>query len=386
MKSVRIKNNELDLFLKVEQLYNHENSLSDIQRQIGLSRARISNYLKGKGYTIRRSHGSPLEILSGNCLLCGEAFSYKNLSGIRKYCNSSCWDAARGKKQEYTCECGENFSRYPSMNKGPIAYCSPECGSMYHTNKFTEEAFRCKNKFQYFRPSDKLGIYDDIYIRSRKCANYNHYFFQKGIVDERTAYAFGVILTDGGLVKHNDFYNLTLGLVDEDIVNQIAQVMDHPKVPYTYIQNNKNGSTTTVHRITIPSDRLVHDLGCIGCPPRKTDLVTYPSIPKELDRHFIRGLLDGDGSWTTRKRDNSRDLKFGCNDHLVYGVYLKLKEHLEVAPSSLEYPSDYDKKYKMTSYAVLRYSTLRARLIREFIYDGATIYGRRKKDLAYMVE
>ena len=33
-----------------------------------------------------------------------------------------------------------------------------------------------------------------------------------------------------------------------------------------------------------------------GCVEHKTDILEPPNIPKNLERHFIRGLMDGDGS------------------------------------------------------------------------------------------
>ena len=33
----------------------------------------------------------------------------------------------------------------------------------------------------------------------------------------------------------------------------------------------------------------------LGCVPRKSLIITLPSIPKNLMHHFIRGYFDGDG-------------------------------------------------------------------------------------------
>ena len=51
-------------------------------------------------------------------------------------------------------------------------------------------------------------------------------------------------------------------------------------------------------RLTICNKKICEDLIKLGCTPRKSLTLTFPSeeqVPKELIPHFIRGYLDGDG-------------------------------------------------------------------------------------------
>ena len=47
---------------------------------------------------------------------------------------------------------------------------------------------------------------------------------------------------------------------------------------------------------------MSNDLSTLGCGIAKTHKLEYPIIPAELDRHFIRGYFDGDGSYTVGNR------------------------------------------------------------------------------------
>lgn len=52
-------------------------------------------------------------------------------------------------------------------------------------------------------------------------------------------------------------------------------------------------------RILITSPLMAEDLINKGCFVNKTDILYYPDetiVPKDLEKHFIRGLIDGDGS------------------------------------------------------------------------------------------
>lgn len=63
------------------------------------------------------------------------------------------------------------------------------------------------------------------------------------------------------------------------------------------------------------------DLAQWGVVPNKTHSVRFPAIPKHLDRHFLRGFLDGDGyinqeafGWVTNPH-MANDLQQVCIEH-----------------------------------------------------------------------
>ncbi|MDS7057089.1 hypothetical protein NXG04_07305 [Klebsiella pneumoniae] len=61
-----------------------------------------------------------------------------------------------------------------------------------------------------------------------------------------------------------------------------------------------------IARIEIYSKKIVSDLRCLGFYKDKSKTQTYPSIPEEFHKHFIRGLFDGDGCISIRERNNPR--------------------------------------------------------------------------------
>ena len=65
---------------------------------------------------------------------------------------------------------------------------------------------------------------------------------------------------------------------------------------------NNTGRPVTTFEIS--SSRLVEALGMYGIVPRKTYVMTHlPSIPHALMRHFLRGYIDADGSFSIRAKE-----------------------------------------------------------------------------------
>ena len=60
------------------------------------------------------------------------------------------------------------------------------------------------------------------------------------------------------------------------------------------------------------SDKIVDDLIKLGCPPRKTFEIKFPSndiLPEKLLNHFIRGYFDGDGSISYSERKSTSKIR-----------------------------------------------------------------------------
>ncbi|HLI46523.1 MAG TPA: LAGLIDADG family homing endonuclease [Geobacterales bacterium] len=76
------------------------------------------------------------------------------------------------------------------------------------------------------------------------------------------------------------------------------------------------------YKASLNSRRLCSHLINKGVTPRKSLTLKYPSdeiIPNELERHFIRGYFDGDGSIRVRQRTyhNSKNLNTTCSVSIV---------------------------------------------------------------------
>lgn len=123
------------------------------------------------------------------------------------------------------------------------------------------------------------------------CRNYTinpHYFAR--IDTPEKVYWLGFFAADGSIVRGQ--IRLALGRKDDAHVVAFARAIgaEHP----IYRDLNSKGRPQT--RVQIGCYQMVADLARYGIVARKTETLTYPDIPAEFDRHFIRGYFDGDGS------------------------------------------------------------------------------------------
>jgi hypothetical protein len=115
----------------------------------------------------------------------------------------------------------------------------------------------------------------------------DHTFFSS-IDTEDKAYILGFIAADGCV----GLGTLRIGLHprDTDILEKIRARMQS-NAP---IVNTKSGKWPMA-RWSISSVQLAHDLIAAGITPRKSLTLQFPTLTPELERHYIRGLWDGDG-------------------------------------------------------------------------------------------
>jgi hypothetical protein len=124
---------------------------------------------------------------------------------------------------------------------------------------------------------------------------FNHSFFTK-INTEAKAYFLGLLLADG----HTSYKEVMLYLnaKDKHIIETFINSING---------NNKiHERTGTVHfdtkeyiskaaGVSLRSDQMLNDLKKLGVTANKTYKIKIPKIKKELQKHFWRGVWDGDG-------------------------------------------------------------------------------------------
>lgn len=113
--------------------------------------------------------------------------------------------------------------------------------------------------------------------------------------NEFTAYLLGFTMADGYIkrnhgARHENSLQFELAVYDKDILEKIARNLDF-EGPIT---ESKRGTA----KLYISNTKVLDDLIEKGVPAtNKTINAKFPpNIPKDLIRHFIRGLFDGDGS------------------------------------------------------------------------------------------
>lgn len=141
---------------------------------------------------------------------------------------------------------------------------------------------------------------DELYKSKHGKYEVNQDYFSV-IDNEFKAYWLGFLYADGCVRLNNSngkkTNSLSLGLasVDMDHIEKFkCSLQATNKIEH---RTHKDGKYQS-ERITITNAKLCDDLNKLGCTPRKSLTLKFPSeeqVPLNLIRHFIRGYFDGDG-------------------------------------------------------------------------------------------
>ena len=140
-------------------------------------------------------------------------------------------------------------------------------------------------------------------------------FFE--IIDsEEKAYFLGLLFTDGNVSfdkngKRSPQIRLQLKISDIEILEKFRETLNINS-NLIYDKRAKKESIT----LSIRNKKLADDLSKYGIVPNKTYLTKHlpKNIPQELLCHFLRGLLDGDGSIYKETKSGKYRIDF-CSYH-----------------------------------------------------------------------
>lgn len=145
--------------------------------------------------------------------------------------------------------------------------------------------------------------------------------FFTDIISEEQAYWLGFLLADGAVTyskdpsgnkRTNSGVMLGLAIRDRGHVEKFRQAISSSS-PIMVLKPGRTGrSTGDSARVHIYSKRLVEDLISWGVTPRKSASASVPhnAFKGDLERHFWRGVMDGDGSiyWDHRHEKGGLNL------------------------------------------------------------------------------
>jgi intein-encoded DNA endonuclease-like protein len=139
---------------------------------------------------------------------------------------------------------------------------------------------------------------NDVPIRGYKKYQYNEDFFK--IIDtEEKAYVLGLLYADGNNYVSKNGYQIRLALQESDrkTVEKVRDLLA-PMKTLTLKKIIRNGVENLYYLLSIDSKIISQQLSTLGCVPKKSMILEYPSwlTDVEFQRHFIRGYFDGDGS------------------------------------------------------------------------------------------
>nr|DAU35768.1 MAG TPA: endonuclease [Caudoviricetes sp.] len=127
-------------------------------------------------------------------------------------------------------------------------------------------------------------------INEQNKSRMNQYFFDN-IDTEEKAYWLGFLYADGAIGSSNNSIELSLKSSDSHHLDKFISSLNF---------KNKTIFKDDIRcRVTFQNKHLHDRLIQLGCTPRKSLTLTFPSseqVPNTLIRHFIRGYIDGDGS------------------------------------------------------------------------------------------
>lgn len=137
-------------------------------------------------------------------------------------------------------------------------------------------------------------------ITSRKYSCDENYF--ECIDNEEKAYWLGFLYADGFIESKRGTYSQKFGIMlsyrDRKHLEKFNKCLNSNYVIHDYEGSgyNKSGKFS---RLLITSQKMVNDLKNLGCVEQKTSSLVFPTenqVPKKLQKDFIRGMIDGDGS------------------------------------------------------------------------------------------
>jgi intein-encoded DNA endonuclease-like protein len=127
-------------------------------------------------------------------------------------------------------------------------------------------------------------------LRTRNPTGKKNEDFFETIDTEEKAYWLGFLMADGCV--NLKAKRVQLALAETEPLEKFKKSIESNQDIKKYVK--KNGDVT--YRLDITSEKMCNDLIKYGCVPKKTYILKFPNIQKDLEKHFIRGYFDGDGS------------------------------------------------------------------------------------------
>jgi len=125
------------------------------------------------------------------------------------------------------------------------------------------------------------------------------YFFDEHFFDvidaEEKAYILGLFAADGYNQENRITISLALQEQDKHILEQISKLMNSNRPLYFLNKKKYNKIYKNMYRLDFTSNIISSRLRELGCYQKKSLTLKFPTIPKKLWRHYIRGYFDGDG-------------------------------------------------------------------------------------------
>jgi hypothetical protein len=240
-------------------------------------------------------------------------------------------------------------------------------------------SIKLRNQFKT-APSTIINILKRHNITRRGYIIYpiKHENYFDAVDSEHKAYWLGFIAADGCLVDKCRRLDIVLQSSDENHLKVFLDDIGNERPIYRRTVKNKYESSG----IAIFSPVLTSGLIAHGITERKSLTLQWPSLlPKNLENHYIRGYVDGDGGFYigTNKYKKNPNISFSVTCGSIQFLTM-LRDHLATA-CNLPKPALIRRKDKPDNSQMLVYcGRLQIGKIFSYLYENATIWLHRKYD------
>lgn len=214
------------------------------------------------------------------------------------------------------------------------------------------------------------GKHRDFTNKGKHKFTLNENYFEN-IDDEHKAYWLGFLYADGCVYKNTVSIRLRNDKENIELLEKLKQDLCYNKDLIIGSQNSF-GIETQFCLLNIYSKKMVEDLIEKGCLYKKSLILTYPTekqVPFLFQKDFIRGYLDGDGSFLLGKTGKSVCF-YGTLEFLT-----GIKNYFQIKPS----PKKDTRKDKNKNIYYLSFGGKYQLQEKIFpLYKDATIYLNRK--------
>ena len=196
---------------------------------------------------------------------------------------------------------------------------------------------------------------------------WNENFFNK-IDTEEKAYWLGFLYADGCVHdKPNGQKLITLVVKDEEVIKKFIKALKGDFEVKQY---------KDTYGVYLTSKIMFDDLCKLGCVPRKSLILKFPTINLKFIPHFIRGYFDGDGSvYIYTRKGKIKDYKgIGIG---ICGTEELLKTLVQYAPINL--PKKDKRKLSNVWYSSSS-GPNKTLAFYNYLYKNATVWLDRKKN------
>lgn len=245
-----------------------------------------------------------------------------------------------------------------------------EIGRFYNVNSGVVNTFLRKNGVE---------IRD---ISYRKYSLQEDYF--SIINTEDRAYFLGLLESDGCNSPRAGTITISLQAEDIDILDKFNTFIASNK-PLSYISNlnKKDGCKRKPQfRLSVSSVQMSNDLTNLGCMPAKSLILKFPTeeqVPHHLLKHWLRGMWDGDGSyslWQNRIGNIVFDISFVGTKDVCLGIQEFISKSINVDFKLCPIKNKSVKRLKIVG------GRIAAQKFLEWLYLDSKIYLNRKYNKA----